>query len=49
MLFFWVQYLDRFIPPSYAVDGASGVYFLGAKSEEAMQLREIIRYYKGAQ
>jgi SAM-dependent methyltransferase len=49
LLFFWVQYLDRFIPPRYAVDGASGVYFLGAKSEEEIHPREIIRYYKGAQ
>ena len=49
LLFFWVQYLDRFIPPRYAVDGASGVYFLGAKSEKEIQPREIIRYYKGAQ
>lgn len=49
LAFFWTQYLDRFIPPAYAQDGASGVFFYGRKSDRAMQPREIISYYQGAQ
>lgn len=47
--FFWVQYLDRLIPPGYAQDGASGVFFYGRKSSQPMTPREIIPYYRGAQ
>ncbi|WP_137392206.1 methyltransferase domain-containing protein [Rhodoligotrophos defluvii] len=49
LLLFWTQYLDRIIPAEFAVDGASGVYFLGAKSTSRLQPSEIIRHYKGAQ
>ncbi|MGF7163602.1 uncharacterized protein YbaR (Trm112 family) [Rhodoligotrophos appendicifer] len=49
LLFFWAQYLDRLVPPSYAVDGASGVFFLGRKSLTRLQPSEIIPYYRGAQ
>jgi SAM-dependent methyltransferase len=47
--FFWTQYLDHFIPPAYAQDGASGVFFYGRKSHRPMTPRAIISYYKGAQ
>jgi SAM-dependent methyltransferase len=47
--FFWVQYLDRIIPPSYSCDDASAVYFLGKKSEHTLQPPEIIAHYQGAQ
>jgi hypothetical protein len=47
--FFWIQYLDRLIPPTYAQDGASGVFFYGRKSTQPMTPREIIPYYRGAQ
>ena len=47
--FFWVQYLDRLIPPSYSCDDASAVYFLGRKSERELQPQEIIAHYQGAQ
>lgn len=49
LAFFWTQYLDRFIPPAYAQDGASGVFFYGRKSVQPMTPKEIIAYYHGAQ
>ncbi|MBE7186077.1 MAG: class I SAM-dependent methyltransferase [Methylobacterium mesophilicum] len=48
-LVFWAQYLDDLIPPAYASDAASGVYFLGSKSTREITPREIIAYYAGAQ
>jgi SAM-dependent methyltransferase len=49
LAFFWTQYLDRVIPQDYAVDAASGVYFLGSKSEKTLPPTGIIQHYKGAQ
>ncbi|MBX7495824.1 class I SAM-dependent methyltransferase [Qipengyuania sp. 6B39] len=49
LAFFWAQYLDRVIPADHAVDGASGVYFLGTKSDRTMTPGEIVAHYKGAQ
>lgn len=49
LLFFWTQYLDLVIPKEFAVDGASGVYFLGAKSMDAISFAAIISHYAGAQ
>lgn len=46
---FWIQYVDRFIPEEYAVDAASGVYFLGRKSDHTMTPKETIAHYRGAQ
>ncbi len=45
---FWAQYLDRLIPKEFAIDAASGVYFLGRKSTATVSPSEIIDYYKGA-
>jgi SAM-dependent methyltransferase len=49
LLFFWVQYFDRIIPHQYAVDGASGVFFLGRKGASAIRPRDAIAHYRGAQ
>jgi SAM-dependent methyltransferase len=49
LAFFWVQYLDHLIPSSFAVDGASGVYFLGRKAANAAGPKDIVAHYKGAQ
>jgi SAM-dependent methyltransferase len=49
LAFFWTQYFDRFIPPSYAQDGASGVYFYGRKSGCPISPHDIIEHYQGAQ
>ena len=49
LAFFWTQYLDRWIPPAYAEDGASGVFFYGRKSCETITPRDIVEHYRGAQ
>ncbi|MGZ4323688.1 MAG: class I SAM-dependent methyltransferase [Solirubrobacteraceae bacterium] len=46
---FWLRYLDRLIPPSFALDGASACYFLGRRSEHELEPAEIVGYYRGAQ
>lgn len=46
--FFWLRYLDRLIPESYAVDTASGFYFLGRSSDHPIGPKEIVAYYRGA-
>lgn len=46
---FWLRWLDRLIPAEYAVDSASGCYFLGTKSQDTVTPRELIARYMGAQ
>ena len=46
-LFFWVRYIDKLIPERYVVDSASGVYFMGRKSQRELAPQEIVRHYKG--
>jgi len=45
--FFWLRYLDRFIPANYTSDGASAVFFLGIKSNQPMEYEEIVKFYRG--
>lgn len=47
--FFWLRYLDRLIPEPYAVDAASGFYFLGRASDRPIGPKEIVAYYRGAE
>jgi ubiquinone/menaquinone biosynthesis C-methylase UbiE len=47
-LFFWLRYLDRLVPTSFAMDNASAYYFLGRRSERELSADEIIDYYRGA-
>lgn len=49
LAFFWTQYLDAIIPPQFAEDGASGVFFYGRKSQHPISPSDIIRHYRGAQ
>lgn len=49
LMFFWLHYLDAAIPEAYALDAASGTYFLGRKSDATMTAQEAVRYYRGAQ
>ncbi len=46
---FWLRWFDKIIPPAYAIDGASGVFFLGRKGELQVQPGDMVTYYKGAQ
>lgn len=47
--FFWIAYLDRIIPDSFNIDAASGVYFIGRKTSNCLDAKEIIAHYKGNQ
>ncbi|WP_299147666.1 class I SAM-dependent methyltransferase [uncultured Tateyamaria sp.] len=49
LAFFWLRYLDHLIPEEYAVDGASGVFFLGKKAAHTITAKDIIAQYRGAQ
>ena len=44
--FFWLRLLDRFARPHRALDGASGVYFLGRKAADAIPPRQMLDYYQ---
>jgi SAM-dependent methyltransferase len=48
-LFFWLRFCEKIAQPRSAVDGASGVYFLGRRSDRIITPKEVIAYYKGAQ
>ncbi len=43
-----LRLLDRVIPARYAIDGASGVFFLGRRSTTALSPRDAVRRYQGA-
>lgn len=47
--FFWLRWLDRIIPAKYAIDGASGCYFLGRSSGTQISPKELVKRYAGAQ
>ena len=48
-MFFWLQSLDGLMPNEFASDAASGVFFLGRKSDDELSPKEIIDFYRGAQ
>ena len=48
-MFFWLRYLDRLVPPAYAMDAGSAYFFLGRRSDRRLEPREIVAYYRGAQ
>lgn len=48
-LFFWLRYLDRLVPASFAMDNASAYYFLGRRADRELTPHEIVEYYRGAQ
>lgn len=45
----WLRAVDRLVPPEFAEDDASALYFLGRKSDREMTAEEIVGYYRGAQ
>jgi SAM-dependent methyltransferase len=49
LFLFWLRYFDRLVPPAYALDAASDVYFLGRKADTALNPKDIVRSYAGAQ
>jgi SAM-dependent methyltransferase len=48
LAFFWLRYLDRLIPVAFAADAASGVWFMGRRSDHELTPAEIIAHYRGA-
>lgn len=44
--FSWLRLLDKFARRPQALDGASGVYFLGRKSAQSVQPRQMLDYYE---
>ena len=49
LAFFWAQYLDYVVPPNYAIDAASGVFFFGRKAQAEIPPVAMAKYYQGAQ
>ncbi len=49
LLFFWLIYTDKVVSSQHSIDSASGVFFLGKKSERTLPAKELIEYYQGAQ
>ena len=45
--FFWLRWLDWLIGKSYASDGASGVFFLGRRSDTAIEPRDVVSAFRG--
>jgi len=48
-LFAWLHWVDRFVSPPFAIDGAGACYFLGRRTEHELKPFDIVRYYRGAQ
>ncbi|WP_445166908.1 methyltransferase domain-containing protein [Mycolicibacterium sp. Dal123E01] len=47
LAFFWLRHMDRFLDPRYAIDAASGVFFLGRKTARPIAQGDIAKYYQG--
>ncbi len=47
-LLLWMKLLDSVVPEKYSIDAASGVFFLGRKTEASLSPSEIVAHYKGA-
>lgn len=47
-LFFWLRYLDKFLPQTFSSDAAAGVFFLGKKSQHHLRPQQIAQFYRGA-
>ena len=45
--FFWLRWSDWLIGKSHASDGASGVFFLGRRSEVTIEPRDVVSAYRG--
>lgn len=44
-LFVWVRWLERFAKPGLAADAASGLFFMGRKSELPIASADLVAYY----
>jgi SAM-dependent methyltransferase len=48
VMFFWLRFFDYVAWGAFAFDGASGVYFLGRRSDRSLSPKEILSLYRGA-
>jgi hypothetical protein len=48
LAFFWLRFFDRIGRRAVVLDGASGVFFLGRRSEQSLHPKEILACYRGA-
>ncbi|MEN6556662.1 MAG: class I SAM-dependent methyltransferase [Thermoguttaceae bacterium] len=46
-LFFWVRFLDRLIPRTFAIDAACGLYFFGQKSDRSISPKDVVASFEG--
>ncbi|MBN2296733.1 MAG: methyltransferase domain-containing protein [Pirellulales bacterium] len=46
-LFFWLRFLDRFIPREFGLGSASGIYYFGEKTDRPLSPKDIITQYQG--
>jgi SAM-dependent methyltransferase len=44
--FFWLRFLDKFAARGLALDGASGLYFMGRRSEVTLKPADMPAYYE---
>lgn len=44
---FWLRFFDKMIPQPWTIDGASGVWFLGQRSDSSIGPKQIIGHYRG--
>jgi len=50
LCFLWVRLFDRLISERFAIDSASGVFFLGRKKDEfTLTPEDAVEHYLGAQ
>lgn len=47
--FFWLRFIDRLSNRAHASDCASGVYFLGRRSETTLEPRQMKSFFRGVQ
>jgi len=45
---FWIRFLDQAARPKQAIDAACDVYFLGRRTETAIEPKAIVAHYQGA-
>jgi SAM-dependent methyltransferase len=46
--FFWLRFFDGCAHGAYAIDGASGIYFFGRRSDRSLNPKEALSLYEGA-
>jgi SAM-dependent methyltransferase len=48
LLFFWLRFIETTMSPTYSLDAASAVFFLGSKAKRPLSAAQMKAYYRGA-